>query len=62
VLARFPFESDKYADCLSQLFRLLDPARINISLAEEFQIVPEQSASASIVHHPGAKYFNLKPA
>ena len=44
----------------AQLFRLLDPARINISLTEEFQIVPEQSTSAIIVHHPEAKYFNIK--
>jgi 5-methyltetrahydrofolate--homocysteine methyltransferase len=43
----------------TQLFRLLDPARINISLTEEFQIVPEQSTSAIIVHHPEAKYFNI---
>jgi 5-methyltetrahydrofolate--homocysteine methyltransferase len=43
----------------AKLFRLLDPARINISLTEEFQIVPEQSTSAIVVHHPGAKYFNV---
>jgi len=35
-------------------------ARINISFTEEFQIVPEQSTSAIIVHHPEAKYFNIK--
>lgn len=46
----------------AQLFRLLDPARINISLTEEFQIVPEQSTSAIVVHHPEAKYFNIKEA
>ncbi len=44
----------------AKLFRLLDPARLNISLTEEFQIVPEQSTSAIIVHHPEAKYFNVK--
>ena len=44
----------------AQLFRLLDPARLNIALTEEFQIVPEQSTSAIIVHHPEAKYFNVK--
>jgi len=38
---------------------LLDPARISIALTEEFQIVPEQSTSAIIVHHPQAKYFNV---
>ena len=46
----------------AQLFRLLDPARLNISLTEEFQIVPEQSTSAIVVHHPEAKYFNIKEA
>jgi 5-methyltetrahydrofolate--homocysteine methyltransferase len=43
----------------ARLFRLLDPARIDISLTEEFQIVPEQSTSAIVVHHPEAKYFNV---
>jgi len=43
----------------AKLFRLLDPAHLNISLTEEFQIVPEQSTSAIVVHHPLAKYFNL---
>jgi len=43
----------------ARLFRLLDPARLNISLTEEFQIVPEQSTSAIVVHHPEAKYFNI---
>ncbi|MBA3937419.1 MAG: methionine synthase [Planctomycetes bacterium] len=32
---------------------------IGIELSEEFQLHPEQSTSAMIVHHPGAKYFNL---
>jgi 5-methyltetrahydrofolate--homocysteine methyltransferase len=43
----------------AKLFRLLDPGRIDISLTEEFQIVPEQSTSAIVVHHPEAKYFNV---
>jgi 5-methyltetrahydrofolate--homocysteine methyltransferase len=42
-----------------KLFRLLDPARLNILLTEEFQIVPEQSTSAIVAHHPEAKYFNI---
>ncbi len=32
---------------------------IGIELSEEFQLHPEQSTSAIIIHHPGAKYFNL---
>lgn len=43
-----------------QLFELLNPARIGVSLSEEFQLVPEQSTSAIIVHHPEAKYFNVR--
>ncbi|MCG3156711.1 MAG: Methionine synthase [bacterium] len=43
----------------ARLFRLLDPGRIGISLTEEFQLVPEQSTSAIIVHHPAARYFNI---
>ncbi|MCW5821616.1 MAG: methionine synthase [Cyanobacteria bacterium TGS_CYA1] len=42
------------------LFELLDPGRIAVDLTEEFQLVPEQSTSAIVVHHPQAKYFNIK--
>ena len=42
-----------------KLFALLDPARIDVSLTEEFQLEPEQSTSAIIVHHPEAKYFSI---
>jgi len=41
------------------LFRLLDPSRIGCILTENWQIDPEQSTSAIIVHHPEAKYFNV---
>ena len=37
---------------------LLHPERIGVELSEEFQLHPEQSTSAIIVHHPEAKYFN----
>jgi 5-methyltetrahydrofolate--homocysteine methyltransferase len=42
-----------------KLFALLDPARIGCVLTENWQIDPEQSTSAIIVHHPAAKYFNV---
>ncbi|MAJ47545.1 MAG: methionine synthase [Planctomycetes bacterium TMED75] len=42
-----------------KLFRLLDPARIGCRLTENWQIDPEQSTSALIVHHPEAKYFTI---
>ena len=41
-----------------KLFRLLDPGRIGCVLTENWQIDPEQSTSALIVHHPAAKYFS----
>ena len=43
----------------TKLFELLDPARIDVSLSEEFQLEPEQSTSAIIVHHEEAKYFSI---
>ena len=42
------------------LFNLLEPERIGCTLTENWEIVPEQSTSAIIVHHPQAKYFNAK--
>lgn len=42
----------------TQLCELLKPERIGVNLSEEFQLHPEQSTSAIIVHHPEAKYFN----
>lgn len=44
----------------AQLFELLEPQKIGIELSEEFMLVPEQSTSAIIVHHPSAKYFNIR--
>ena len=43
----------------AKLFELLCPERIGVALSEEFQLEPEQSTSAIIVHHPEAKYFNV---
>jgi 5-methyltetrahydrofolate--homocysteine methyltransferase len=45
-----------------KLFRLLRPERIGCVLTENWQIVPEQSTSAIIVHHPEAKYFTVESA
>lgn len=41
------------------LLRLLDAGRIGVELSDEFQLHPEQSTSAIVVHHPQAKYFNI---
>ncbi|HYL80461.1 MAG TPA: methionine synthase [Candidatus Acidoferrum sp.] len=43
----------------AKLFELLEPERIGVELSPEFQLDPEQSTSAIIVHHPEAKYFNV---
>jgi 5-methyltetrahydrofolate--homocysteine methyltransferase len=43
----------------TKLWPLLDPARIGVALSDEFQLVPEQSTSALVCHHPAAKYFNV---
>ena len=41
------------------VWRLLDAERaIGTTLTEAFQIIPEQSTAALIVHHPQATYFN----
>ena len=43
----------------TKLFKLLPADKIGVTLTEEFQLVPEQSTSAIVVHHPRAKYFNI---
>jgi 5-methyltetrahydrofolate--homocysteine methyltransferase len=41
------------------VFNLLDATnRIGVTLTEAFQIVPEQSTAAIVLHHPKAAYFN----
>jgi 5-methyltetrahydrofolate--homocysteine methyltransferase len=42
----------------AKTIRLLAPERIGVALSEEFQLAPEQSTDALIVHHPEAKYFS----
>jgi 5-methyltetrahydrofolate--homocysteine methyltransferase len=42
----------------AKVIRLLEPERIGVNLSEEFQLVPEQSTDALIVHHREAKYFS----
>jgi 5-methyltetrahydrofolate--homocysteine methyltransferase len=44
----------------TKLFELLRPEDIGIELSEEFMLMPEQSTSAIVVHHPEAKYFNIR--
>jgi 5-methyltetrahydrofolate--homocysteine methyltransferase len=44
----------------TKIFELLKPEEIGVHLTEEFMLEPEQSTSAIIVHHPEAKYFNVR--
>ena len=44
----------------AKLFELLRPEEIGLELTDEFMLAPEQSTSAIVVHHPGAKYFNVR--
>ncbi len=44
----------------AKVMELLEPEDIGIMLSEEFMLEPEQSTSAIIVHHPEAKYFNVR--
>ncbi|MGW9453873.1 methionine synthase [Streptomyces sp. NPDC055632] len=39
---------------------LLKPERIGVHLSEEFQLHPEQSTDAIVLHHPEATYFNAR--
>jgi 5-methyltetrahydrofolate--homocysteine methyltransferase len=44
----------------AKIAAMLEPERIKVVLSEEFQLMPEQSTDAIIVHHPEANYFNAK--
>jgi len=43
----------------AMLLSLLGADRIGVELSDEYQLHPEQSTSAIVVHHPQAKYFNI---
>lgn len=60
--ARYSFGYPACPDLEEQrkIFELLRPERIGVELTEEFQLDPEQSTSAIIVHHPEAVYFNIE--
>lgn len=42
-----------------ELFDLLKPEEFGIELSETFQIVPEQSTTALVVHHKNATYYSV---
>jgi 5-methyltetrahydrofolate--homocysteine methyltransferase len=43
----------------AQVWKILPAEELGINLTESFQIVPEQSTAAIIVHHPQASYFSI---
>ena len=44
-----------------RIWKLLDPERnIGVSLTSAFQMIPEQSTSAIVVHHPEAVYYLVR--
>jgi len=44
----------------AKVFQLLPAEKeLGMKLTEAYQLVPEQSTAAIIVHHPAAKYFNI---
>ncbi|MBV9789537.1 MAG: methionine synthase [Chloroflexi bacterium] len=43
----------------AQVWQLLPAEEIGATLTESFQIVPEQSTAAIVVHHPQATYFSI---
>ncbi|SFD39831.1 methionine synthase [Streptomyces aidingensis] len=44
----------------AKIAELLQPERIGVKLSEEFQLHPEQSTDAIVLHHPEANYFNAR--
>ena len=60
--ARFSFGYGACPDLedRAKIVDLLEPERIGVKLSEEFQLHPEQSTDALVLHHPEATYFNAK--
>lgn len=55
----FGYPACPHLEDQQHIFKLLDPEKIGVSLSSEFQLVPEQSTSAIVVHHPQANYFSI---
>jgi 5-methyltetrahydrofolate--homocysteine methyltransferase len=59
--ARYSFGYPACPDLSDQakLDRLMDFSQIGVGLTENYQLVPEHSTSALVVHHPEARYFSV---
>ncbi|MFN4261162.1 MAG: methionine synthase [Gemmataceae bacterium] len=55
----FGYPACPHLEDQTKLFELLQPERIGLSLTENYQLEPEQSTTALVVHHQQAKYFNV---
>ncbi len=53
----FGYPSCPDLDLHKPLFSFLRPEEMGVTLTENMQMVPEQTTSAIVVHHPQAKYF-----
>lgn len=45
-----------------QLFKLLPAEELGMTLTSAYQLIPEQSTAAILVHHPEAKYYAVRTA
>jgi len=43
-----------------KIAELLNAEKIGVKVSETCQLIPEHSISALVVHHPGARYFNVE--
>ena len=56
----FGYPACPYLEDQEKLFKLFKPERAGMKLSDEWQIHPEHSTSAIVIHHPDAKYYNVK--
>jgi 5-methyltetrahydrofolate--homocysteine methyltransferase len=55
----FGYPACPYLEDQQHIMQLLQPEKIGVSLTSEYQLVPEQSTSAIIVHHPESCYYSI---
>jgi 5-methyltetrahydrofolate--homocysteine methyltransferase len=55
----FGYPACPHLEDQKKLWPLLRPEEIGVSLSDEYQLDPEQSVSAVMVHHEQAKYFSV---
>ena len=60
--ARFSFGYPACPDLSERrtVMELLKPESIGVTMSDQFQLTPEQSTDALIVHHPQAHYFSVR--